>query len=173
MLLNSPKQFESVLQVANRNTEFIDSPAMQRLLGASDFQLSELKTRPEGLSLYLCLPQRYMSTHYRWLRMMIALSVTEMEKVRGKPATGHPGLLVLDEFAGLKRMEVIEHAVAQIAGYGVKMFFVLQRLEELRAVLREIWEPFLACSGLNLFFTREDNFARNSVSNLYGETEVI
>ena len=31
MLVNSPKQFESVLQVANRNTEFIDSPAMQRL----------------------------------------------------------------------------------------------------------------------------------------------
>ena len=90
MLLNSPKQFESVLQVANRNTEFIDSPAMQRCLEASDFQLSGLKTRPEGMSLYLCLPQRYMSTHYRWLRMMIALTVTEMEKVRGRPATGYP-----------------------------------------------------------------------------------
>ena len=124
MLLNSPKQFESVLQVANRNTEFIDSPAMQRLLEASDFQLSELKTRPGGLSVYLCLPQRYMSTHYRWLRMMIALTVTEMEKVRGRPVTGYPVLMVLDEFAGLKRMEVIENAVAQIAGYGVKLFFL-------------------------------------------------
>ena len=97
MLINSPKQYESVLQVANRNTEFIDSPAMQRLLEASDFRLSELKTRPEGLSLYLCLPQRYMNTHYRWLRMMIALTVTEMEKVRGRPATGHPILLLLDD----------------------------------------------------------------------------
>ena len=128
MLLNSPKQFESVVQVANRNTEFIDSPPMQQCLEASDFQLSELKTRPEGLSVYLCLPQRYMSTHYRWLRMMIALTVTEMEKVRGQPVTGHPVLLLLDEFAGLKRMEVIENAVAQIAGYGMKLFFVLQSL---------------------------------------------
>jgi type IV secretory pathway TraG/TraD family ATPase VirD4 len=173
MLLNSPKQFESVLQVANRNTEFIDSPAMQRLLGASDFQLSELKTRPEGLSLYLCLPQRYMSTHYRWLRMMIALTVTEMEKVRGKPATGHPVLLVLDEFAGLKRMEVIEHAVAQIAGYGVKMFFVLQSLEQLKGAYKENWETFLANSGLKVFFNLEDNFSRDYVSKLIGETEVI
>ena len=32
--------------------------------------------------------------------------------------------MVLDEFAGLKRMEVIENAVAQIAGYGVKLFFL-------------------------------------------------
>ena len=173
MLLNSPKQYESVLQVANRNTEFVDSPAMQRVLGASDFQLSELKTRPEGLSLYLCLPQRYMSTHYRWLRMMIALTVTEMEKVRGKPASGHPVLMVLDEFAGLKRMEVVENAVAQIAGYGVKMFFVLQSLEQIKAVYKDNWETFLANSGLKVFFSLEDNFSRDYVSKLIGETEVV
>src|ERR1039458_3564185 len=173
MLLNSPKQYESVLQVANRNTEFIDSPAMQRLLEASDFKLSELKTRPEGLSLYLCLPQRYMNTHYRWLRMMISLTVTEMEKVRGRPATGHPILMVLDEFAGLKRMEVIETAAAQIAGYGVKLFFVLQSLEQLKATYKDNWETFLANSGLKMFFNLEDNFSRDYVSKLIGETEVI
>ena len=50
--------------------------------------------------------------------------------MRGRPATGHPILMLLDEFAGLKRMEVIETAAgAQIAGYGVKLFFVLQSLE--------------------------------------------
>ncbi len=87
MLLNSPKQYESVLQVANRNTEFIDSPGMQHCLEASDFQLSELKTRPGGLSVYLCLPQMYMSTHYRWLRMMIGLTVTEHGK--GERAAGN------------------------------------------------------------------------------------
>jgi type IV secretory pathway TraG/TraD family ATPase VirD4 len=173
MLLNSPKQFESVLQVANRNTEFIDSPAMQKCLEASDFQLSELKTRPEGLSVYLCLPQRFMSTHYRWLRMMIALTVTEMEKVRGQPATGHPVLMVLDEFAGLKRMEVIENAVAQIAGYGMKLFFILQSLEQLKAVYKDNWETFLANSGLKVFFNLEDHFSRDYVSKLIGETEVI
>jgi type IV secretory pathway TraG/TraD family ATPase VirD4 len=173
MLLNSPKQFESVLQVANRNTEFLDSPPMQRSLEKSDFQLSELKTRPEGLSLYLCLPQRFMSTHYRWLRMMIALTVTEMEKVRGRPVTGHPVLLVLDEFAGLKKMEVIENSVAQIAGHGVKMLFVLQSLEQLKAVYKDNWETFLANSGLKIFFNLEDHFSRDYVSKLVGETELI
>jgi type IV secretory pathway TraG/TraD family ATPase VirD4 len=173
MLLNSPKQYESVLQVANRNTEFIDSPGMQRCLEASDFQLSELKTQPGGLSVYLCLPQMYMSTHYRWLRMMIGLTVTGMEKVRGRPATGHPVLMVLDEFAGLQRMEVIENAVAQIAGYGVKLFFVLQSLEQLKAVYKDNWETFLANSGLKVFFNLEDNFSRDYVSKLIGETEVM
>ena len=173
MLIRSPKEYESVLQVADRNTEFIDSPAMQRVLETSDFQLSELKTRPEGLSLFLCLPQRYMNTHYRWLRMMISLTTTEMEKVRGRPATGHPILMVLDEFAGLKRMEVIETAAAQIAGYGVKLFFVLQSLEQLKATYKDNWETFLANSGLKLFFNLEDNFSRDYVSKLIGETEVV
>lgn len=173
MLRHGAKQHESVMQIVNRNTEFLDSPGMQRCLESSDFTLSELKTRPEGLSLYLCLPQRFMNTHYRWLRMMIALTVTEMEKVRGRPVTGHPVLMVLDEFAGLKRMEVIENAVAQIAGFGVKLLFVLQSLEQLKAVYKDNWETFLANSGLKVFFNLEDHFSREYVSKLIGETELI
>lgn len=170
---NAPKQFESVLQVAKTNTEFLDSPAMQRVLAASDFKLSDLKTDETGVSLYLSLPQRYMRTHYRWLRMMISLIITEMEVVPGQPASGHPVLMCLDEFAGLKRMEVIENAVAQIAGFGVKLFFVLQSLEQLKATYKDRWETFLANAGLKIFFSLEDHFSREYVSKLIGETELI
>ena len=173
MLMNSAKQYESVLQTANRNTDFIDSPGMRRCLEESDFSLAELKTDPRGMSLYLCLPQRYMSTHYRWLRMMIALTVTEMEIVPGRPASGCRVLMVLDEFAGLKRMEIIENAVAQIAGFGVKMFFVLQSLEQLKGTYKDHWETFLANSGLKICFNLEDHFSREYVSKLIGETEII
>lgn len=172
MSTNAPKQFESVLQVANRNTEFIDSPAMRRCLSSSDFQLSDLKTNPRGVSLYLSLPQRFMNTHYRWLRMMISLITTEMEKVKGAPATGHRILMCLDEFAGLKRMEVIENAIAQIAGFGVTIFFILQSLEQLKATYKDNWETFLSNSGLKIFFNLEDHFTREYVSKFVGETEI-
>lgn len=172
MAVNSPKTFESVIQVANRNTEFIDSPGMRRCLEASDFAISDLKTDPKGVSLYLSLPQRYMSTHYRWLRMMIALTITEMEKVRRQPASGHRVLMVLDEFAGLKRMEVIENAAAQIAGYGVKMWFVLQTLGQLKDIYKENWQTFLANSGLQLFAQVDDEFTKKYVSDALGETEL-
>lgn len=170
---DSPEQFQSILQVVNRNTEFIESPGMKRCLETSDFDLAELKTKREGLTLYLCLPQGYMGTHYRWLRMIISLIVKEMESVRGQPATGHPVLMLLDEFAGLKRMEIIENAVAQLAGFGVKMFFVLQTLEQLKAVYKDNWETFLANAGLKLFFSLEDHFSREYVSKLIGETEIM
>ena len=116
MIAMADKQRSGVLEAARTNTEFLDSIPMQRLLETSDFDLGELKTNPQGLTIYLTLPQRFMETHYRWLRLMITLAVGEMERIKGRPATGHPTLFLLDEFAGLKRMEVIENAAAQAAG---------------------------------------------------------
>ena len=173
MILNSPKQFESVVQVANRNTEFIDSPGMRECLSGSTFTLDELKTLKSGLSLYLSLPQRYMGTHFRWLRMMIALTVTEMEMVPGRPASGAPVLMLLDEFAGLQRMKIIEDGVAQLAGFGVKLFFVLQSLEQLKRIYKDGWETFLANSGLKILFGIDDNFSREYLSKSIGDTDVI
>jgi type IV secretory pathway TraG/TraD family ATPase VirD4 len=173
MMATASKMFQGVLQGVATQTEFLDSPGMRRVLSKSDFKLSELKTRPEGMTLYLSLPQRYMDTHYRWLRMMVSLTTTEMEITRGQPATGHPVLMVLDEFAGLKRMVAIENAVAQIAGFGVKLFFVLQSLEQLKNTYKDNWETFLSNAGVKIFFSIEDHFTRDYVSKLAGETEVV
>jgi type IV secretory pathway TraG/TraD family ATPase VirD4 len=170
---NEPKVFEGVRQVALRNTEFIDSPGIAACTESSDLELAALKTDPKGVSLFLCLPPMFMSIHHRWLRMMVTLIVDEMQSVRGQPASGHRVLMILDEFAGLDRLKVVEKAVAQIAGYGVKLFFVLQTLEQLKATYKDNWETFLANSGLRLFFGIDDHFTRDHVSKLIGETEVI
>ena len=161
-----------ILKVATTATEFIDGPPMQRLLEASDFDLSAIKTDPQGLTIYLTLPQRYMTTHFRWLRLMISLAVGDMERIKGRPATGHPTLFVLDEFAGLKRMEAVENAAAQAAGFGVKFLFVLQNLPQLKEIYSDSWETFLGNSGLRMFFQVDDNFTRTYLAQQLGEQEV-
>jgi type IV secretory pathway TraG/TraD family ATPase VirD4 len=168
----APRVLASILQVACTNSNFIDSPGMARCLAKSDFSIEELKTEPRGISLYLCLPQRFMETHFRWLRMMTTLIVTEMERVRTPPASGHPVLMVLDEFAGLRRMRVLENAAAQIAGFGIKMVFVVQTLAQLKDIYRDNWETLVANAGVKLFFGNDDNFTRDYVSKLVGECEV-
>jgi type IV secretory pathway TraG/TraD family ATPase VirD4 len=173
MASNSAKTLESVMQVAARNTEFLDSPGMRELVRESSFDLASLKTDPAGVSIFLSLPQRYMGEHFRWLRMMVTLIVAEMEATPGQPAAGHRVLMVLDEFAGLKQLEVIENAVAQIAGFGVKLFFVLQSLEQLKKTYKEGWETFMSNAALKLFFGVDDHFTREYVSKLIGETELV
>ena len=172
MMSMAERTRSGVLATARTNTEFLDDRPMQRLLEASDFDLAELKTNPGGLTVYLTLPQRYMDTHYRWIRLMISLAVGEMERIKGRPRTGYPTLFVLDEFAGLKRMEAIEHAVAQAAGFGVKFFFVAQNLAQLKVVYDEGWETFVSNSGLKIFFQIDDDFSRAYVSRLLGDYEV-
>jgi len=161
-----------VMEIACTNTAFIDGPPMQRLLETSDFKLDELKTNPQGFSLYLTLPARYMEDHFRWLRLMVTLAIGEMERVKGKPATKHRTLFLLDEFAGLKRMEPVENAVAQAAGFGLKFFFVLQNLPQLKRIYDDAWENFISNSGLKIFFQVDDQFTREYLSKLLGEREV-
>ncbi|MEA2902780.1 MAG: hypothetical protein QOI12_167 [Alphaproteobacteria bacterium] len=170
---NGERTFASIVQVACANTDYIDSPAMQRCLVKSDFALSELKTNPKGTSLYLCLPQRFMETHFRWLRMMVTLTLTEMERQKQRPASNYPVLMVLDEFPALRRMRVVENAAAQIAGFGVKMVFVVQTLAQLKDLYRDNWETFVANAGVKLFFCNDDHFTRQYVSQLVGDCEVV
>jgi Type IV secretory system Conjugative DNA transfer/Bacterial SH3 domain len=173
MIGMADKQRSGVLESARTNTEFLDSIPMQRLLETSDFDLGELKTNPQGLTVYLTLPQRFMETHYRWLRLMIVLAVGEMERIKGRPATGHPTLFLLDEFAGLKRMEVIENAAAQAAGFGIKFLFVVQNLPQLQDLYDKSWETFFGNSGLKLFFHIDDDFTKNYLSRQLGEVETL
>jgi type IV secretory pathway TraG/TraD family ATPase VirD4 len=169
----SPRTLASIVQVATTNTDFIESPGMKRCLAQSDFLLSELKLDPKGTSLYVTLPQRYMGTHYRWLRMMTALIIAEMEQVRGQPRCGYPVLMMLDEFPALRRMQTIENAAAQIAGFGVKLVFVAQTLAQLKDIYKDNWETLLANAGLKMFFFNDDHFTRQYVSSLIGDCEVV
>jgi len=54
MASDSVKTYNSVLQSALNNTDFIDSPGMRRVLAKSDFRLSELKTLPIGMPGSVC-----------------------------------------------------------------------------------------------------------------------
>ena len=172
MLSMAEQTRSGVLETARTNTVFLDGAPMQRLLEKSDFDLARSRQPAKGLTIYLTLPQRYMDTHFRWLRLMVSLAVGEMERIKGRPKSGHPTLFLLDEFAGLKRMEVIENAVAQAAGFGVKFFFIAQNLPQLKREYEESWESFVSNSGLKVFFQIDDHFTRDYLSHLLGEQEV-
>jgi type IV secretory pathway TraG/TraD family ATPase VirD4 len=169
----SPRLFGSIVQVAKTNTRFIEGQAMQRVLQSSSFALSDLKTAAKGITVFLSLPERASESHFRWLRMMVSLIATEMERVPRKPACGHPVLMLLDEFPALKRMRTIENAVAQIAGHGVKLVFIVQSLGQLKDHYKDNWETFVANSGIKFFSCNDDHFTREYASKLIGDTEVV
>jgi len=54
-----------------------------------------------------------MNTHVPLARMMIALDRHRKWRRQGPAGDSHPVLVILDEFASLRKMEVIENAVAR------------------------------------------------------------
>lgn len=161
----------SILSTARRNTKFIDSPGMRDVLSRSNFSLDDLKNSPRGLSLYLCLPARRLETHGRWLRTMVMLALGHMERMGNRPATGYPVLFLLDEFATLGHVPSLEKAAGFIAGYGVKLWIILQDLNQLKANYKDRWETFLGNAGVLQFFGNADMTTLEYVSKRLGETE--
>ncbi|MGA9267616.1 MAG: type IV secretory system conjugative DNA transfer family protein, partial [Rhodomicrobium sp.] len=88
------KELGSVLSTTKTQTQWLDDPRMKNVLCRSDFDMADLKLKPT--TIYLCLPAMRMGTHARWLRLMIFLALTVMERTPEKPK--EPVLFVLDEF---------------------------------------------------------------------------
>lgn len=163
------KERGSVLSSARTQTQWLDSPMMPQVLEKSDFKLGELKTTP--MTVYLCLPATRMSTHSRWLRLMVMLAIGVMERVKAKPK--RHVLFVLDEFAVLGNMQSIETAAGLMAGFGVKLWPIVQNIGQLKKHYPTSWETFIANAGCITAFGIGDSETLKVLSDYVGTTAVV
>lgn len=164
------RERDSVLSTARRHLRALAFPEIEASLQGEGFDLSSLKTAQ--MTVYLCLPGRHMGTCGRWLRLFINLALQAMERTKGPPVDDVPVLFVMDEFASLGHMRQIEDAAGQIAGYGVKLWPVLQDLGQLKALYKERWETFMGNAGVLQFFGNNDLTTLEWISKRLGNTTV-
>ena len=161
------KERSSVLSTARRHLRFMRSAQMKDVLSGHDFDLTYLHS--EDTTIYLCLPATRISTHSRWLRMFINLALEALERVP-KRADKPPVLLVLDEFPALGHMSTVEDAAGQIAGFGVKLWPIIQDLGQLQSLYKERWETFLGNSGVIQCFGNNEPTTTEWISKRLGKT---
>jgi type IV secretion system protein VirD4 len=164
----------SVLSSSRRHLAFIDlfrdKPLGAFTLETHSFDLVALKTK--ATTIYLCLPARHIGTCNRWLRLFVNLTLQSMEQARGALPGGVPVLCVLDEFATLGHLQQVEDAAGQIAGFGVKLWPVLQDLAQLKALYETRWETFLGNAGVVQFFGNNDLSTLEWISRRCGKTSI-
>lgn len=171
MMGTNPKELASILSTARTQLAFLESPAMVRNLRLSLLRLTQLKARPT--TIYLCLPASRMATHGRWLRLVVNLAVAALENAAAPPSEEAPReavLFVLEEFAALGHMRALEQAIAYMAGFGVKLWAVLQDLSQLKRHYQEGWETFLGNAGVIQAFSVSDQTTCEYLSKRLGET---
>lgn len=158
-----------MISTAIEQTNFLDSPPLAHTLARSDFSLADLKRKPT--TVYLCLPAGRLFTHSRWLRVIVNLAVEAMEREPTKPP--YPVLFLMDEFAVLDHLSSIEKAAGQIAGFGVKLWPILQDLSQLKSIYKDRWETFMGNAGLMQFFGNNDATTLEYLSSRLGKSTII
>ncbi len=159
------RELFSILSAAQTHTGWLDSRPVQRDLdkGACDF--SRMKYQP--MTVYLILPPRYLASHSTWLRLMVTAALQPlMRSVR--PATV-PVLFMLDEFAQLGHLPVIENNLAMMREYGVKLWPVFQDLAQAQDIYKTRWESFVGNAGVLQTFAPQDMTTRKYLSELSGQ----
>ncbi|MEO1420630.1 MAG: type IV secretory system conjugative DNA transfer family protein, partial [Pseudomonadota bacterium] len=163
----------SVLSNTRRHLKFLSYPQIRESLSGHDFDLEALKNGTDGkpVTIYLCLPAMRMGTCNRWFRLFVNLALAEMERVPAKPRI--PVLFCLDEFPVLGHMQSLENAAGQVAGFGVKLWIIVQDLGQLKALYKERWQTFLGNAGLIQLFGLNDLETLEWVSKRLGMTSLI
>lgn len=160
------RELLSVLSTAVTQTGWLDSKPVRHQLCGGAFDFAEMKRRP--VTIYLVLPPRYLETHSTWLRLMITAVITPLIRSTTQDQDV-PVLFMLDEFAQLGRLEVIERNMPLMRGYGIKLWMILQDISQLKGCYEKRWESFIANAGIIQSFAPNDMTTREYLANLSGK----
>lgn len=162
------RELQGILSTAQEQTAPLDD--VVRITERSDFKLADL--RSGKLSLYLVLPGMRMGTHYRWLRLVVQQAFAAIERAP-VPRGSLPVWFVLEEFPALGHMRSIETAAGLMAGFGVKLWSVLQDFTQLKTHYPHSWETFLGNAGIVQAFGNADVTTTEHLSKMMGATQVV
>ncbi len=160
-------ELSSVRSTLEKNLNWISYEPVKRTLRGQSIDLRTLKTEPRAV--YISLPAMRMHDLAGWMRLVVQLAFGACESVAAPPK--HPVLFMLDEFNVLGRMQSIETAIAQIAGFGVKLWIVLQDIGQLRQYPN--WETFVGNTGVLQCFGNNDMATLEYLSRQLGNTQVL
>lgn len=162
------KEAAAILSTAQEQTNFLDSPQLRQTLKGSDVDFGTLKKRVK--SVFIVLPQSRLDSHGRWIRLLIARAMQDIERDRTKPPA--PVLFILDEFATIGDLPVIKTAVGLMAGFGLQIWAFLQNWGQLEELYQRGAHTFAANAGVFQAFNINDELTARYVSDLSGDATV-
>lgn len=140
MLKKEDKDRSGVLSTAKSLLSLYLDPIVANNTSTSDFLVRDLMTGERPVSLYYVVPSDDMERLTPLTRLFYAIFIrrnaSEMvfENGRGKGNYTHQMLMIIDEAASLQKLPILQEALGYVAGYGIRMFFLVQdivQIEEL------------------------------------------
>lgn len=164
--INSDRMYGSIMSIMESHTSFLKSPALRRSLSTSSFNINDLT---KGKTTLFCvLPADKISTQSKWLRLVTTTALTAAVRHHDKRVT-----FMMDEFASLGFLPVMETGMGLYAGYNITLMPVVQNLSQLKKLYKDNWETFLANAAVRTFFSVNEKFTMDYLSSIIGERTVL
>lgn len=144
-------EMESVRSTADTQTRWLLSRPMRADLKKRGVDFRKLKTGDRPMTVYVVVPAGYLETHSVWLRLVVS------EALRANLTAGGRGvLLMLDEFAALGHLSIIQKLFGVTRDYRIQMWPVFQDLPQLKGLYPDRWETLLGMAGVVQSFRAGD-----------------
>ena len=131
-----PKVRDSVNFTLRTRLAFLDDPLIQHVTGGSDFRPGDLMAAPEPMTVFLSVPSSQRLRLRPLTRLLLQAFWAPMTDDLGVVMDGRskrrPCLALIDEFPQLGRMDVLEHGIADCAGYGLRVALVCQSVAQIK-----------------------------------------
>lgn len=169
----------SVLATVRDHLSFLNEPQLWDCLSNSDdpdrtFSLPDLRSQDRFTTVYLCLPVDMMYQQGRWMRLILSQIIQYIERtgLDFDKREHQPVLMMIDEFFQLGPMPSIVNTLTYAPGFGLRLWLIIQDLNQLKANYPKSWETIFGACGIKQFFGFNDLTTAKYVSDMLGEAEV-
>ena len=178
MLNKAENEASGVVSTALTNLALYRDPVVALNTAACDFRIHDLMNHDKPVNLYLVISPADIDRMRPLLRLMVDMIVrricSKMEFADGSSKAGykHRLLLLLDEFTSLGKLPIMEKALAYIAGYGGKVYIIVQDITQLKAVYGKD-NALMANCHVRIAYAPNTIETAKTLSDMTGKTTVV
>ena len=176
--IKADRELSGVISSAMTNLSLYRDPTIAKNTSSSDFCIADIMNSEKPVDIYLVVTPENLDRLRPLLRIFfnqVLRKLTgkmEFEKGEAKKTYKHRLLLMLDEFTSLGRLEIMQRALAFMAGYGIKAYIIVQDLTQLQeAYTRD--ESITSNCHVRIAYAPNKIETAKLLSDMTGKTTVV
>ncbi len=161
----------SIISSTNAPLSLYNDPIIALNTSTSSFKLTDFQAHIQPISLYVVVAPTDQERLNPLIRILITqiintVQATELGKEREL-------LFLLDEFAKLKRMDVVEAAMATIRSFRARFLLVIQDVAQLKNYYGDLAAAIFSNAGIRIAFASNEESTQNMLAKMTGEKTYI
>lgn len=161
----------SIISSTNAPLSLYNDPIIALNTATSSFKLTDFQTHKKAVSLYVVVAPTDQERLNPLIRILITqiintVQATELGKNREL-------LFLLDEFAKLKRMDVVEAAMATIRSFKARFLLVIQDVAQLKNYYGDLAASIFSNAGIRIAFASNEESTQNMLAKMTGDKTYV